>query len=507
MSESQAVESQAVDTRVPRSHWIILILILALGAFLRFYGLAHQPIWLDEALTIHVAKMDPAEMIDWLKIDVHPPLFYFLLHGWMKLFGSGEAAVRALPALFGFLLLPALYWVGAALFGRRAGLLAALAAAVSVFHARFSQEVRMYTLLPLLGLLSLYFLYKAVLENKIRYWIGYGLLMTATLYTHNYGAFIAAAGVVFFIIIALGQKLNWVKFLIVNGLVGLAFLPWLPVVLGRQLGNPSLVGWIPRMRLVHVFQTFGSYVGLPIHLFRPGLNTAILIVGAAAFLVCFAAGIFTLRMRGRLTVPYIPNQAGLVLVLCYLVVTLGLPMLISVWKPILLPFRYSIAAWPAFVLLLGNGLAKFKKTGVRLTILALVLAVSSASLYWYHFRWVKSHDREIAAFIESNAGPKDVIVYAPDVIDLPIKYYLRFPRKSVGYVPRENAPEKTLAQAKAMMKPPRSRLFLVCDTAMTWVPQLNELQRLFDVSFQRVKRKDFYPMRITVYARKRSDAL
>lgn len=64
-----------------------------------------------------------------------------------------------------------------------------------------------------------------------------------------------------------------------------------------------------------------------------------------------------------------------------------------------------------------------------------------------------------------------------------------------------------MAQAKAMMKAPRSRLFLVCDPAMTWIPQLNELQRLFDVSFQRVERKDFYPMRITVYARKRSDAL
>jgi len=179
---------------VLRSHWIILGLVLVLGAFVRFYGLTHQSLWLDEVISIQVAQKGPADIIEKLKTDSHPPLFYFILHVWMKLFGSGEAAVRALPALFGLLLLPVLYWIGAALFGRRAGLFAALVAAVSQLHVRLSQEVRMYSLLPLLGLLSLYFLYKAVLEDKTRFWICYGLLLTATLYTHNYGAFIAAAG-------------------------------------------------------------------------------------------------------------------------------------------------------------------------------------------------------------------------------------------------------------------------------------------------------------------------
>lgn len=85
----------------PRSHWIILGLILALGAFLRFYGLAHQSIWLDEAKSIQIAQKNPVDIIEGLKSDSHPPLFYFILHVWMKLFGSSETAVRALPALFG----------------------------------------------------------------------------------------------------------------------------------------------------------------------------------------------------------------------------------------------------------------------------------------------------------------------------------------------------------------------------------------------------------------------
>ena len=360
----------------------------------------------------------------------------------------------------------------------------------------------MYSLLPLLGLLSLYCLYKAVLEYKTRYWVGYGLLLTASLYTHNYGAFIAAAGTCFFIITALARKVNWKRFLIAQGLIGLAYLPWfLGVVLG-QLNCSAFMGWIPRMRLGHVSQTFGSYIALPLRLFRPGLNNIILIVGAAVFLVCFAAGVFSLRKRGRLPLPYIPKQAGLVLVLCYLVVTLALPMLISIKKPIFLPYRYSIAVWPAFALLLGNGLAKLKKSAVRLTCLALILAVSLGSLYWYHFQWVKNYDREIAALIESKAGPNDFIVYAPDTLDLPIKYYLHSRLKSIGYSRRENEPENTLSQAESQLKAPGAKLFLVCDPAMNWVPHLNELQGLFELHFLRIEQTKFGSKILTIYEHK-----
>ena len=467
-----------------RSHWIILGLILVLGAFLRFYGLTHQSLWLDEVISVQVAQRSPAGIVEKLKTDSHPPLFYFILKGWMKLFGSSETAVRALPALFGLLLLPVLYWIGAALFGRRAGLLTALVAAVSQFHVRFSQEVRMYTLLPLLGLLSLYCLYKAVLEDKTRDWVGYGLLLTATLYTHNYGAFIAAAGAAFIGIIALGKKVSWPKYLVANGLVGLAYLPWLPVVTGTQLQNPNILGWIPRMRLWHIIETFQFYSGLVFNVFRRRLTMTIMLVGGVVFLACFLAGVFSIRKRGKFQVPYIPNQAGLVLLLCYLVVTLGLPMLISIWKPVYLPYRYSVAAWPAFVLIVGLGLAKFKKGAVRLTCLALILAVSAVGLYWYHFQWVKGTDREIAAFIESKAGPNDIIISTPKIREKPIKYYLHSPMESIGLTTSVGLHREALAQALAHLKSTGAKVFFLHEPSLKWVPYLEDMKNLLDSNFQ-----------------------
>ena len=63
--------------------------------------------------------------------DGNPPLYYLLLHGWMLVFGDGEAATRALSLLFALLAIPASFWAGAAVFDRRAGALAAAGAAGS----------------------------------------------------------------------------------------------------------------------------------------------------------------------------------------------------------------------------------------------------------------------------------------------------------------------------------------------------------------------------------------
>ena len=44
--------------------------------------------------------------------DGIPPLYYLLLHGWMPVFGTGEAATRALSLLFALLAVPASFWAG-----------------------------------------------------------------------------------------------------------------------------------------------------------------------------------------------------------------------------------------------------------------------------------------------------------------------------------------------------------------------------------------------------------
>ena len=115
-----------------------LLLATAATLLLRT-GILHSGYWIDEAITVGIASHDVADIPRTLRLDGSPPLFYLLLHGWMALVGTGEAATRALPLLFALLAVPVSWWAGAAVLDRRAGALAAAGAAGCPFLTYYAQ--------------------------------------------------------------------------------------------------------------------------------------------------------------------------------------------------------------------------------------------------------------------------------------------------------------------------------------------------------------------------------
>ncbi len=112
-------------TRVP----VGLTGLLALSALVRTRELG-VGLWLDEGLSIGIAGRPLADIPGVLRQDGSPPLYYLLLHGWMELVGSSEAATHALSLLFALLAVPVAFWAGRLLFGERAGWVAALLTAL-----------------------------------------------------------------------------------------------------------------------------------------------------------------------------------------------------------------------------------------------------------------------------------------------------------------------------------------------------------------------------------------
>ena len=90
-------------------------------------------------------------------------LYYVLLRAWIHL-GDSEFTVRCLSVLFGVLTIPATYALGARLFDRATGLLAAVLLSVHSFHIAFSQEARGYSLLSLLLVLTSYDTFRELRE-------------------------------------------------------------------------------------------------------------------------------------------------------------------------------------------------------------------------------------------------------------------------------------------------------------------------------------------------------
>ena len=74
---------------------VVVAVVLVAAVVLRFW--TRSDLWLDEALTVDIARQPLHDIPSHLRMDGAPPLFYVLLHFWMRIFGSSDYAVRALP--------------------------------------------------------------------------------------------------------------------------------------------------------------------------------------------------------------------------------------------------------------------------------------------------------------------------------------------------------------------------------------------------------------------------
>ncbi len=133
-----------------------LAALVLLAAALRFPGLDAQSFWHDEAFTVPLVDGSFGHLLDGIgDTESTPPLYYVLAWLWEKLFGSGEAGLRSLSAVFGVALVPVAYLIGRELAGRRAALVAGALVAVSPYLVWYSQEARAYALVACLGALAL----------------------------------------------------------------------------------------------------------------------------------------------------------------------------------------------------------------------------------------------------------------------------------------------------------------------------------------------------------------
>ncbi|MDW8071271.1 MAG: glycosyltransferase family 39 protein [Anaerolineae bacterium] len=191
--------------RSPRLVEVVLFLTwLAWG--LRLYRFDFQPLWGDEGWSFYFAGMALPEMVQHTAQDIHPPLYYALLHIWLALTASTPEGARLFSIVVGTLLLPMIWRLGALLLDRRAALLGSVLTAFAPLGVYYSQEVRMYMLVTLLGAASLYSFARLVAvasegadgQSDSRRWrlgwlLSYVLATTAALYTMYYAALLLLA--------------------------------------------------------------------------------------------------------------------------------------------------------------------------------------------------------------------------------------------------------------------------------------------------------------------------
>jgi mannosyltransferase len=267
---------------------------ILVGAILRLYSLGDESLWLDEAITVSVARnMGWWELLTQFPlVDPHPPLYYAVVWLWVTVGGASEWAVRFPSVVAGVAAIALLYGLTDRLFDRWTAGLAATFLAVSPFQIWYAQEARMYALTAALAVASMYALVRA-LDSETPHLLALYVLSTALFgYTHVFALFVIAAQSVFltwhFTVRQVRQRtanptesppqnrlgrlttadasdklslrasvVRWVGAQV--AVVGLLF-PWLAVLVWRTVlsggEGASIVDWIPRLSPEHLWQLY-----------------------------------------------------------------------------------------------------------------------------------------------------------------------------------------------------------------------------------------------------------
>lgn len=230
-----------IDRSASLPTWAVAgtVFVLVASVVLRFIALS--PLWLDEAQSVEIAHRSVSGLLSALRHDGSPPLYYLLLHLWMKLFGTGTFAVRALSGLMSVAALP-LMWRAARHLGagRRGAWLAVLLLATNPFAIRYATETRMYSLLVLLWLLA-FLTFRRVWLDGGAGWVAAAAVTTAALLLTHYWSFFLAAVVGGAALVLVRRRRGPALRVLVALVVGaLGLVPWLSSLLFqlRHTGAP-----------------------------------------------------------------------------------------------------------------------------------------------------------------------------------------------------------------------------------------------------------------------------
>ncbi|HVF03393.1 MAG TPA: glycosyltransferase family 39 protein [Frankiaceae bacterium] len=370
------------------------VAVVAVAVAMRFA--AAQPLWLDETLSVNIARLPLGEVFEALRHDGSPPLYYLLLHAWIGLFGEGTLAVRALSGVIGVATIPAAWAFAREITrSRQVADLTALVAATSPFAMRYATEARMYALVMLLVALGGWALVHLVRGPSRGAFAGVALCTGGLLLTHYWALYVVA---VMGLIVLVRRDWRAVAALVAGGLL---FLPWLPSF-RYQLAHTG-TPWAPRPQLGAVVDALTEWSGI-----GPVARLLFVLLFVLALLGVFGSGVdgrrIELDLRGR---PVGRRLAAL---------TFG-TLLFGVLAGIVLrsgyAARYTAVVAVPFLVLVAIGATTLLDDRLRATVVGVTVLLGVATGIPHVLRQ-RTQAGVIAATLRPAVGADDVVVYCPD---------------------------------------------------------------------------------------------
>ncbi len=387
-------------------HRDLLVTVVCAGAatvavLCRLYS--PSALWLDEALSVGIAQRPVPELLEALRSDGSPPLYYLLLHGWIRAFGGSDAAVRALSVLFSLAALPLVHRAGQRLGGRLTAWSAVLLLSVSPFAVRYATEARMYALVQLLVAAGLLAVLRALESPTLARLVPVGALAGMLALTHYWSLFLltCAAGMLLALAWQGSDRHAARRAFLALVAGGVLFLPWLPTFLFqvRRTGTP----WAPKPGFTDAYYTINWWSG---GTSGQGIVLSLLLIalGVLALVGRVGQGGIVLRRPVDRTAAALLALAGGTLVL-----GLGTGMILSAGYSA----RYSSVALVPGLLLAALGLRALPPRP-RAAVLVLVSLTGLAGSLPQPFSQRRTQAPITVQTLTSRMQPGDLVVYCPD---------------------------------------------------------------------------------------------
>jgi hypothetical protein len=379
-----AVVSMGRLLQARTTHRLTIAAVLLLAAALRLYRLGYHELNLDEIGQIQVAEHSLSVTVQLSAWHVaSTPLDYLVTHVAL-LIGRDPGILRLPVALWGTLVVGAIYTFGRKVASHWTGIIAGLATAVLPLLVNWSRIVRFYSLPVLLFVITTILLWYALEKGGWLRWLLYGFTLLCAVYSHYYAIILAGGQAAWLVCLCIVHRRRWDQFWSLLGLavlVLLAFAPWVyydNLVIG--IGNPS-PNTVDQFRLVwpwtyearqHTIREFPTLVAHP---FKPG--------GDAAWVV----GSLTLAGLAASMIAYLTKQntLGDALVLCWAIPVVAAPIIVILHyyaqydfgaRQMVFFVPFWVLAWSALPLVVWRAVCQGGQRAIG-QVIAVSLAVAS----------------------------------------------------------------------------------------------------------------------------------
>jgi uncharacterized membrane protein len=342
-----------------------IALVIKLFIIVRLWHLTDSCLWFDEIFSVHAATNDWNNFLNFIAQDlIHPPLFYFLLKFWLLIGGESLLWTRLFTVFFSVLsIVPFMLLCRELKLTKIQILIGLFAFAVNGSLIKYAQEVRMYSPLVFLSIVSIWLFVRWLNNANVRF-IGLLFVNLLLIYTHYFGWLVVISEL--FIVVLMRQRIK--QFLTQFLVLIVAFLPWVILVFNAWQLNQGLtqnIGWQVRPSLWQFFSTLHQ----PFYFPTSNLESTAILLSLPLLFICL--GLIASELLQDRSNKTLKLLAAFFLVPIILAFVASFVLPVSVWG-----IRHLTVIFVPYFLLVAISLSNFKWKSIAISVLSFFTLIS-----------------------------------------------------------------------------------------------------------------------------------